>query len=188
MSVDFLAPEGKRKCRAPFSGRVQGCDGLGNTSRTRPSNPVNPKRQRGFRFPSLALFRCCAVFHSPRSGRTRQPRAAPGEAVAKPSAEPCKGDTSPVGCCAPLGLLPSFFAVFRVPRASPWAVLSGPFGAKTTDTATSKLALRVRVIAGRSSRGVSQTGARLNYAKKWRKLADFRGAKAPFRDAWSRGL
>jgi hypothetical protein len=30
--------------------------------------------------------------------------------------------------------------------------------------------------------------ARLNYAKKWRKLAVFRGAKAPFLDAWSRGF
>jgi hypothetical protein len=32
------------------------------------------------------------------------------------------------------------FAVFRVPRALPWAVLSGPFGAKTTNSATPKRA------------------------------------------------
>ena len=47
-------------------------------------------------------------------------------------------DTSPVGCCAPSGLFPSFSAVFRGHRALPWAILSGPFGAKSTNIATSK--------------------------------------------------
>jgi hypothetical protein len=42
---------------------------------------------------------------------------------------------------APLqGFFPRFFAVFRVPRALSWAVLSGPFGAKIADRATSKSA------------------------------------------------
>ena len=74
-------------------------------------------------------FDVALYFIRPKGAATKQPRATPEVAVAKPSTEPCKGDTSPVGCSAPSGLFPSFFAVFRVPRALPWAVLSGPFGA-----------------------------------------------------------
>ncbi len=41
----FLAPDGKRKCRAPFSGE----DVVGD-------DDTNPKLKREFRLPSLALF------------------------------------------------------------------------------------------------------------------------------------
>jgi hypothetical protein len=98
------------------------------------------------------------------SSQSEQPRATAGVEVAKPSIEPCKGDTSPVGCCALSGLFPSVFAVFRVPRALPWAVLSGPFGAKTTNSATSKLPLRVSVIGGQIAQSVTWTVPRLNRA------------------------
>jgi hypothetical protein len=89
-------------------------------------------------------FGVALYFVRPEGAATKEPRATPGLAVVQPSTEPCKGDTSPVGYCAPSGLFPSFFAVFRVPRALPWADLSGPFGAKTTNRALSKPARSIR--------------------------------------------
>jgi hypothetical protein len=71
-------------------------------------------------------FNVARYFTRPEGAGTKQPRATPGLAVAKPSTEPCKGDTSPVGRRALSGIFPSFFAVFCVIRALPWAVLSGP--------------------------------------------------------------
>jgi hypothetical protein len=108
--------------------------------------PADPPVTRGERIRCAcrggqsASFDVAPYFIRPEGATTKQPRATPGVAFARCSTEPCKGDTSPVGCCALSGLFPLFFAVFRVPRALPWAVLSGPFGAKTTDCATSKRA------------------------------------------------
>jgi hypothetical protein len=80
-----------------------------------------------------ASFDVALYFVRPKGAATKQPRATPGVAFAKCSTEPCKGDTSPVGLLRPFRAFSLVFRFFRVPRALPWADLSGPFGAKTTN-------------------------------------------------------